>query len=86
MDNGPSDTFSGWVIELGYVIPVQETGTRSELTQATYDRFREASERYGEDAGEMTVCKLIEDDAGVNLRVEANWPAPWEVKHADDRS
>lgn len=64
---------------------VKETGTRSELTQATYDRFREAAERYGEDAGEMTVCKLIEDDAGINLRVDGHWPAPWEVKHPDDR-
>jgi 3-hydroxyisobutyrate dehydrogenase-like beta-hydroxyacid dehydrogenase len=65
---------------------LKETGTRSELTQVTYDRFREAAERYGEDAGEMTVCKLIEDDAGINLRVDGDWPAPWEAKHADDRS
>lgn len=63
---------------------IQTTGTRSELTQATYARFREAAERYGEDAGEMTVCKLIEEDAGVELRVAGNWVAPWEVKHPDD--
>ncbi len=63
---------------------VQKMGTRSELTQATYARFREAAERYGEDAGEMTVCKLIEDDAGVELRVEGDWIPPWEVKHPDD--
>lgn len=58
---------------------------RSLLTQAAYNRFREAAERYGEDAGEMTVCKLIEDDAGVNLRVDGNWTAPWEVKHPEDK-
>ena len=63
---------------------VRETGTRAELTQATYDRFREAAERYGEDAGEMSVCRLIEEDAGVSLRVEGDWTAPWAVKHADD--
>ncbi|MBI3241631.1 MAG: NAD(P)-dependent oxidoreductase [Chloroflexi bacterium] len=63
---------------------VQKMGTRSELTQATYARFREAAERYGEDAGEMTVCKLIEDDAGVELRVEGDWVPPWEVKHPED--
>ena len=63
---------------------IQETGTRSELTQATYARFREAAERYGEDAGEMTVCKLIEDDAGVELRVAGDWIPPWEAKHPDD--
>lgn len=62
---------------------VRQTGTRSELTQATYARFREAAERYGEDAGEMSVCRLIEEDAGVELRVAGDWIAPWEVKHPD---
>jgi 3-hydroxyisobutyrate dehydrogenase-like beta-hydroxyacid dehydrogenase len=65
---------------------VQAVGTRSELTQATYARFREAAERYGENAGEMTVCKLIEDDAGVELRVAGDWIPPWEVQHPDDRA
>ena len=51
-------------------------------TQATYARFREAAQRYGLDAGEMTVCKLIEEDAGVELRVAGDWTPPWEVKHA----
>lgn len=63
---------------------LRETGTRSELTQATYARFREAAERYGENAGEMTVCKLIEEDAGVELRVSGEWVAPWLVKHPKD--
>lgn len=64
---------------------MQQTGTRSELTQATYARFREAAARYGENAGEMTVCKLIEDDAGVDLRVAGDWVAPWEVKHPSEK-
>lgn len=63
---------------------LQQTGTRSELTQATYARFREAAERYGEDAGEMTVCKVLEDDAGINLRVAGDWVKPWEVKHPSE--
>jgi 3-hydroxyisobutyrate dehydrogenase len=63
---------------------VKQMGTRSELTQATYARFREAAERYGEDAGEMTVCKLIEEDAGVDLRVAGDWVAPWDVKHPSE--
>ena len=58
-----------------------ETGTRNELTRATHDRFREACERYGKSAGEMSVCRVIEEDAGVELRVEGNWIAPWEVSH-----
>ena len=61
-----------------------ETGTRAELTQAAYARFREASDRYGENAGEMTVCKVLEDDAGINLRVEGDWTPPWEVKHPSE--
>ena len=56
-----------------------ETGTRNELTRATHERFKEAGARYGMGAGEMTVCKLIEDDAGVALRVAGDWIAPWEV-------
>lgn len=63
---------------------LQETGTRSEITQVTHDRFREAANRYGEEAGEMTVCKLIEEDAGINLRVPGDWVAPWEVKHSGE--
>jgi hypothetical protein len=57
---------------------------QSELTRATYERFRQARDRYGERAGEMSVCKLLEDAAGVSLRVEGDWIAPWEVRHADD--
>jgi hypothetical protein len=27
----------------------------------------------------MTVCKVIEDDANIDLRVAGDWIAPWEV-------
>lgn len=57
-----------------------ETGTRNELTRATHERFKEAATRYGAGAGEMTVCKVIEDDSGIDLRVAGDWIAPWEVK------
>ncbi len=57
-----------------------EVGTRNELTKATHDRFKLAGERYGMGAGEMTVCKVIEDDAGIDLRVPGDWVKPWEVK------
>jgi 3-hydroxyisobutyrate dehydrogenase-like beta-hydroxyacid dehydrogenase len=59
---------------------MNETGTRNELTRVTHDRFKEAASRYGKDAGEMTVCKIVEEDGGVELRVAGNWVAPWEVK------
>lgn len=58
---------------------MDETGTRGELTRATHDRFAEAYQRYGKAAGEMSVCRLIEEDAGVSLRVAGDWIAPWEV-------
>ena len=60
---------------------MNSVGTRNELTRATHDRFKEAGRRYGMAAGEMTVCKLIEDDAGVELRVVGDWVKPWEVEH-----
>ncbi|MFK0691255.1 NAD(P)-dependent oxidoreductase [Mesorhizobium sp. IMUNJ 23033] len=62
-----------------------ETGTRNELTRATHDRFKLAGERYGTSAGEMTVCKVIEDDANVALRVAGDWVAPWDVVHPEGR-
>ncbi len=58
-----------------------ETGTRNELTAAAHARFREAGERYGMAAGEMSVCRLIEDDAGTQLRVAGAWEKPWEAQH-----
>ena len=63
---------------------INEHKTRAELTNATHDRFKEAKDRYGDKAGEMTVCKVIEEDANVNLQVKGNWIAPWEVKHPDE--
>jgi 3-hydroxyisobutyrate dehydrogenase-like beta-hydroxyacid dehydrogenase len=63
---------------------IDETGVRCDLTEAAYDRFREANDRYGATAGEMTVCKILEDDAGVSLRVEGDWLPPWEVKHPSE--
>lgn len=61
-----------------------ETGSRYELTRATHDRFREAGQRYGMGAGEMTVCKVIEDDAGIDLRVPGDWVEPWKVQHPSE--
>jgi hypothetical protein len=60
---------------------MEETGTRSEMTDACHARFREAADRYGAGAGEMSVCRLVEEDGGVALRVAGDWVAPWEVVH-----
>ena len=63
---------------------IKEHGIRSELTQACHERFQEAAKRYGNEAGEMTVCKLIEEDANIDLRVKGNWIAPWDAKHTSE--
>ena len=68
--------------------PMQETGVRNDLIAATHARFREAGARYGpgagDDAGDMTVCRLLEEDAGVDLRVPGDWLPSWEVRHPED--
>ena len=61
---------------------MDRVGTTNTLTEATHERFREAGRRYGTGAGEMTVCKVIEDDAGIDLRVPGDWVKPWEVQPA----
>lgn len=58
---------------------MDKVGTTNTLTEATHERFREAERRYGAGAGEMTVCRVIEDDAGIDLRVAGDWVKPWEV-------
>lgn len=66
--------------DLGLIKELMDrVGTTNTLTEATHERFREAGRRYGTGAGEMTVCKVIEDDAGIDLRVPGDWVKPWEV-------
>jgi 3-hydroxyisobutyrate dehydrogenase-like beta-hydroxyacid dehydrogenase len=68
--------------DLGLIKELMDrVGTASDLTEATHERFREAGRRYGMGAGEMTVCRVIEDDAGIDLRVPGDWVKPWEVEH-----
>ncbi|MGU9951899.1 MAG: NAD(P)-dependent oxidoreductase [Gammaproteobacteria bacterium WSBS_2016_MAG_OTU1] len=64
---------------------LQQMGTRNEVAVAAMARFAEARTRYGEGAGEMTVCKLIEEDANTFLQTSGDWTPPWEVKHDDDK-
>ncbi|MFN8024468.1 MAG: NAD(P)-dependent oxidoreductase [Acidimicrobiales bacterium] len=81
----PSFRLALCVKDLGLIAEfLAGTGTRHELTAAAHDRFREAASRYGDDAGEMTVCKVLEDDAGVALRADGSWTPPWEVPHPSE--
>jgi 3-hydroxyisobutyrate dehydrogenase len=73
--------------DLGLIKELMDrVGTTNTLTEATHERFREAGRRYGVGAGEMTVCRVIEDDAGIDLRVAGDWVKPWEVSHAGSKS
>lgn len=57
-------------------------GVPTDITRLTADKFERARTTYGGKAGELHVCKLIEDAAGVNLRVQGDWPKHWEREGA----
>ena len=44
------------------------------MTLAARTRFQEALEQYGGGAAELHVCKLVEEQARVSLRVPGDWP------------
>ena len=48
----------------------------SHLAQQKFERAREV---FGGTAGELHVCKLIEDATGTPLQVAGDWGAPWLV-------
>jgi len=52
----------------------QDFATDLPMTRAAHERFREARNEYGGDAAELHVCKLIEEQAGISLRVSGEWP------------
>jgi len=48
------------------------------VTSAARRAFERAARRYGLDAGEMSVARRIEDDAGMSMRLEGDWTPHWE--------
>ena len=48
------------------------------MTGAARSAFEQAARRYGLDAGEMSVARRIEDDAGMSMRFEGDWTPHWE--------
>ncbi|MYA13301.1 MAG: NAD-binding protein, partial [Acidimicrobiaceae bacterium] len=48
------------------------------VTSAARSAFERAARRYGLDAGEMSVARRIEDDAGMSMRLEGDWTPHWE--------
>ncbi|MCP4426104.1 MAG: NAD(P)-dependent oxidoreductase [Chloroflexi bacterium] len=56
-----------------------ETDTQMDMTRLAYSKFQEAREKFGGDAAELLVAKLVEDASGTDLRAEGNWINHWEV-------
>lgn len=48
------------------------------MTAAAQATFVRAADRYGKDVGELHVCKQIEDDAGLSMRLDGDWVPHWE--------
>ena len=48
------------------------------MTGAARSAFERAAQRYGLDAGEMSVARRIEDDAGMPMQLEGEWTPHWE--------
>jgi len=57
---------------------VENVNTDLPMTGAARAVFQDAAERYGCDAGEMHVAKRIEDDTGLSMRLDGDWPVHWE--------
>lgn len=75
----PSFTLDLCLKDLGLLAREAEAvGTPLPLTELAGERFRLAREAYGGDKGELHVARLLEDAAGVSLRVAGDWTAPWE--------
>lgn len=52
----------------------EEVATHIPMTLAARTRFEEARQQFGGTAAELLVCKLVEDQAHISLRVDGDWP------------
>jgi len=74
----PSFTLDLCVKDLGLILELSRAvDAPTPLTQAAATRFAMARQAYGGDAAELHVAKLIEDEAGTDLRADGSWPAHW---------
>lgn len=63
--------------ELQDVVP-----TELVMTDSARAAFVDAAGRYGDHAGELTVARRIEEDAGLSFRLDGDWTPPWQVGDA----
>ena len=57
----------------------EEVETHIPMTLAARSRFQEARQQFGGAAAELLVCKLVEDQAHISLRVDGDWPVHSEA-------
>ena len=75
----PSFPLALCVKDLGLLADLESSvGTDLPVTSAARSAFERAAQRYGLDAGEMSVARRIEDDAGMSMRLEGDWTPHWE--------
>jgi 3-hydroxyisobutyrate dehydrogenase-like beta-hydroxyacid dehydrogenase len=58
----------------------ERTETQMDMTFLSREKFEGARERFGGNAAELLVCKLIEEANDTNLQVEGEWAKHWEVE------
>ena len=75
----PSFPLALCVKDLGLLADL-EANVDADLPVASAARraFERAAQRYGLAAGEMSVARCIEDDAGMSMRLEGDWTPHWE--------
>ena len=55
-----------------------EVKTELPMTKTANSIFEKAAAKYGIDAGEMNVTRMLEDQSGLSFRLEGEWTPPWE--------
>ena len=57
----------------------EQSGTQMDMTLLAREKFEEAKAKWGGDAAELLVCKLVEEASGASVQVEGDWVKHWEV-------
>ncbi len=75
----PSFTLGLCLKDLGLVEELSaNVGTQLDMTRQAHAQFEKAADRYGPDKGELHVAKQIEDDSGIEMRLDGDWIPHWE--------
>jgi 3-hydroxyisobutyrate dehydrogenase-like beta-hydroxyacid dehydrogenase len=74
----PSFTLDLCVKDLGLIMALSRSvGAPAPMTEQALSRFQRAHEAYGGRAAELHVAKLLEDEAGTDLRAKGDWKPHW---------